>query len=178
MTRSRTTCLSRIKTRKTMIKLYILCLLAQQPDTTGPLSALTAAATRHLPLLLQKQAQVNSAKVGVTVAKNSFLPSAVAMDEVTMASANSLPGTYESFGVVPSVSSSVRGEKDGKAAPGNFAVLYSQYELANFGLRKARIDNARSLVGISQADMDYQTYLVQAQVAKLYFSLMKNKFQL
>lgn len=169
-----------------MLRFYIsfsLALLvgsavAQKADTAGPLYSLTAAATRHLPLLLQKQAQVNSAKAGVTIARNSFLPSAVAMDEVTMASANSLPGAYESFGVIPSVSSSVRGAQDWQAATGNFAVLYSQYELANFGLRKARIDNARSLVGISQADMDFQTYLVQDQVAKLYFELMKAEFQL
>lgn len=151
---------------------------AQQADTTGPLSALTAAATRHLPLLMQKQAQVNSAKAGVTMTKNSYLPSAIAMDEVTMASANSLPGAYESFGVVPSVSSSVRGAQDWQAASGDIAVLYSQYELANFGQRKARINTAKSLVDVTQADLDFQTYLVQDQVAKLYFNLMQAKYQL
>lgn len=152
---------------------------AQKPDTAGgPLSTLTEAATRHLPLLLQKQALVNSAKSGVTFARNSFLPTAEAMDEVNMASANSLPGAYESFGVVPSVSSSVRADQNWQAASGDIAVLYSEYELVNFGLRKAKVNNAQSLVGVRQADLDFQTYVLKDQIAKLYFDLLKNKYQL
>ena len=104
-----------------MIRLYIqgltLCCamflgsgaLWAQDTTGGPLSVLVDAASRRLPLLLQKQALVNSAKAGVSFARNSFLPTAEALDQVNMASANSLPGAYESFGIIPSVSSSVRG---------------------------------------------------------------------
>lgn len=173
-----------------MIRLYIqgltLCCamflgsgaLRAQDTTGGPLSVLVDAASRRLPLLLQKQALVNSAKAGVSFARNSFLPTAEALDQVNMASANSLPGAYESFGIIPSVSSSVRGAQNWQAVSGDIAVLYSQYELVNFGLRKAKVGNAQSLVGVRQADLDFQTYLLKDQVSKIYFELLKNKYQL
>jgi outer membrane protein TolC len=136
------------------------------------------AATHHLPLLLQRQALVNSAKAGVIDARHTFLPTLNALDELNVASANSLPGAYESYGIIPSVSSSVSGTNNYQAATGNIAILYSEYELINFGLRKATVLNAQSVVGVQQADLDMQVYLVKAQIGKLYFNLLKTEYQL
>jgi outer membrane protein TolC len=142
------------------------------------LSDLVTAATHHLPILLQKQALVNSAKAGVTDSRHSFLPTLNAIDELNVASANSLPGAYESFGIIPSVSSSVSGANNYQAATGNIAILYSEYELVNFGLRKATVQNAESVVRLQQADLDMQVYLTKAQIGKLYFNLLKTEYQL
>jgi outer membrane protein TolC len=142
------------------------------------LSEYVAAAQRHLPLLMQKKALVGAALAGVTDARHTFLPTLNAIDELNVASANSLPGAYESFGIIPSISSSVRTANTYQAATGDIAILYSEYQLVNFGLRKATVQNAQSILGVQQADLDMQTYLVKAQISKLYFNLLKTEYQL
>jgi len=136
------------------------------------------AAIHHLPVLLQKEALLNSAKAGVSAARHTFLPTLNAIDELNVASANSLPGAYESYGIIPSVSSSVSGSTNYRAATGDIAILYSEYELVTFGLRNATVQRAQSVVGVQQADLDMQAYLIKAQIGKLYFNLLKTEYQL
>jgi outer membrane protein len=150
----------------------------QAQQHTYSLPDLVGAAVHHLPVLLQKQALVNSAKAGVTDARHTFLPTMNAVDELIVASANSLPGAYESYGIIPSISSAVRSSNNYQASTGDIAILYSEYELVNFGLRKATVDQARSALGIEQADLDRQTYIVKAQISQLYLNLLKNVYQL
>jgi len=151
-------------------------LLAQQKKYS--LQDLVDSATRHLPVLLQKQALVNSAKAGVTDTRHSFLPTLNTIDEVNIASANSLPGAYTSFGIIPSVSSSVRAENNYQAATGDIAILYSQYQLVTFGQRRAAVRQAEAAAGLQQADLDLESYLVKAQISRLFFAILKNKYQL
>lgn len=152
-----------------------LSLRAQTPFT---LEALVDSATHHLPVLLEKQALVNSARAGVTDARHTFLPTLEAMEEVNLSSANSLPGAYETFGVIPSVSGAISASNNYQATTGNIGILYSQYELVNFGLRKATVQQSQAVLGVTQADLDMQTYLVKAQIGRLYFDLLKNEYQL
>ena len=152
-----------------------LPLRAQTPFT---LQALVDSATHHLPVLLQKQALVNSARAGVTDARHTFLPTLDAMEEVNLSSANSLPGAYETFGVIPSVSGAISSSNNYQATTGNIGILYSQYELVNFGLRKATVQQSQAVLGVTQADLDMQTYVVKAQIGRLYFNLLKNEYQL
>ena len=142
------------------------------------LSDFVDAAIHHLPVLLQKEALLNSAKAGVSAARHTFLPTLNAIDELNVASANSLPGAYESYGIIPSVSSSVSGSTNYRAATGDIAILYSEYELVTFGLRNATVQRAQSVVGVQQADLDMQAYLIKAQIGKLYFNLLKTEYQL
>jgi outer membrane protein TolC len=159
---------------------YIFALALLIPTVAGAqnLSILVDSAMKHLPLLLEKQALVSSAKAGVTMARNSFLPSLNALDEANLASSNSVPGPYESFGIIPSISSSVEAANNYQAATGNIGILYGEYELLNFGLRKARVQNAQAVVGVRQADLEFQSYLLKAQVSRLYFQLLKTAYQL
>lgn len=150
----------------------------QRTDKQYTLQELADAATHHLPLLLQKQALVNSAKAGVTDARHTFLPTLNTIDELNVASANSLPGAYETFGIIPSISGGVNPSNTYQAATGNIAILYSEYELVNFGLKKATVQNSQAVLGVQQADLDMQTYLVKAQIGKLYFDLLKDEYQL
>jgi len=163
-----------------LLGLFLAQTIPARAQNGGPysLTQLVDAATQHLPILLQKKALVNSAKAGVADARHSFLPSLNAIDELNVASANSLPGAYTSFGIIPSVSSSVRSQNNYQAATGDIAILYSQYDLINFGLRKATVQNAQAVVGIQQADMNMETYVVKQQISKLYFDILKNKYQL
>jgi outer membrane protein TolC len=136
------------------------------------------SAQRHLPVLLQKQALVEAARAGVTDARHAFLPTSYIGDEVTAGTDNSIPGSYISFGIIPSSSSGVRSSNLYQAAIGNIGFFYNQFELLDFGLKKATIRNAQAYVSLTQADRDREAYLIKWQVAKLYLDILKSQFQL
>ena len=153
-----------------------LSLFAQSKKYT--LSDFVDSARRHLPVLLEKQALIAAAKAGVTDARHAYLPTSYLGDELTAGTDNSIPGSYLSFGIIPSSSSGVRASNTYQTALGNIAFLYNEYELVNFGLKKATVRNAEGSVNLSQADLDREVYLIKWQVGKLYLDILKNEFQL
>ena len=153
-----------------------LSVFAQEKIYT--LSELTEAAKNYLPSLMQKRALVNSAKAFVTDTRHSFLPQLKVSDQLSIATDNSLAGSYLPMALTPSSSAGVRADNNGQAATGNLAVLYSEYELVNFGLNKAKMDNARSYVDLSEADFKKEAYYVELEIARLYFNLLKTQFRL
>ncbi|HVS95498.1 MAG TPA: TolC family protein [Puia sp.] len=169
-------------TRKFYRALSILLLLAPlsifAQQRTYTLAEFVDSAQRHLPVLLQKKSLVDAARAGITDAKHSFLPSAYAGDEVTFGTDNSMPGSYLSFGIIPSSSSGVRSTNIYQPALGNIGFISSQYDLYDFGLKKATVKDAQAFANLSQADLDRQTYLTKWEVAKLYLDFLKAEFQL
>jgi outer membrane protein TolC len=153
-----------------------LSLFAQQKKYT--LKDFIDSAQRHLPVLMQKQALVEAAKAGVTDARHAFLPTSYIGDEVTVGTDNSIPGSYISFGIIPSSSSGVRSSNLYQSAIGNIGFFYNQFELLDFGLKKATVRNARAYLDLTQADRDREAYLIKWQVAKLYLDILKSEFQL
>ncbi len=149
-----------------------------QKNNTYSLNDLVDSLQHFMPMLLQKQALVNSAKAGVTDARHAFLPKVLVSDELSIASSNSLSGAYLPLGAIPSVSGSIRAGNDLQAATGNIASLYGEYELVNFGLRNAKVDNALAYAGLEQADYNKELYLLKIRLGRLYFTLLKNRFQL
>jgi outer membrane protein TolC len=160
------------------ITAMLLLIGVSTPAQIHSLQELVAASRHYLPVLMQKQALLNGARAGITDARHAFLPSLNAADELTASSANSLPGTYLPLGIIPSTSSGVAMENNYQAAGGNIGILYSEYELDNFGLRNATVQNARAAAGIQQADLDRESYVVAAQIGTLYFTLLKYQYQL
>ncbi|HSZ85471.1 MAG TPA: TolC family protein [Puia sp.] len=161
-----------------------LCIFLLLSDTINAqqknysLSDFVDSAEHHMPALLQKEALVDAAKAGVTDARHSFLPTAFVGDELNLGTDNSLPGSYLSYGIIPSTSSGLHPSNDYQSAVGNIAIFQSQFELIDFGLKKAKIDNAKAYTNLTQADLDREKYLLKWQVGKLYFEEMKNQFQL
>ena len=97
------------------------------------LAALADSAKKHLPLLIEKQALLQAANATVTDTKHSFLPRLKLSEQVNVGSDNSLAGSYFTYGITPSTSAGVRDENNLQPATGNIGVLYSEYELFNFG---------------------------------------------
>lgn len=141
------------------------------------LSELADSAAHHLPAILQKQALVNSAQANVTDARHAALPALKLSDQVTMASANGAPGTYLPLGAI-STAGAIRSDNIYQPASGNIAMLYGEYELINFGLRKARVQDALSGEQLAAADLAKDQYLLKLRVGKLYFSMLKGLYQL
>ncbi|PSK92096.1 TolC family protein [Taibaiella chishuiensis] len=154
----------------------IVCLLATTGRVTAQASLslqdLVNAAQTNRPALQEKQAAADRAQAAVTDARHTALPSFKIQDQVSLATANSLPGTYFPTGLV-STSGAIRPDNNYEPASGNTAMLYSEYELANFGLNKARNNDARARVQLAKADLRRQRYLAALQTARTYFRLLK-----
>jgi outer membrane protein TolC len=142
------------------------------------LSELTEAAKNHFPSIQQKQALKSSAQAFVTDTRHSFLPQIKLSDQINLGSDNSLAGSYLPLGITPSTSAGVRSDNNFQAATGNIAVLYSEYELYNFGLNKAKLSNAVSFVNFQDADLQKEAYYVTLSTARLYFDLLKTQYRL
>ncbi|HWB28103.1 MAG TPA: TolC family protein [Chitinophagaceae bacterium] len=154
-----------------------LSLFAQKQGALS-LQVIIDSARAHLPVLAEKKALINSAEAQSKFVRNSFLPSAIAADEVSINSDNSLPGSYWSLGIIPSTSGGIRSSNNYQASTGNIGVLYSQYDLEDFGLKKAAIANADANTSLSVTDLAREDYTLQWQIGKLYFQLVKNQYQL
>ena len=142
------------------------------------LSDLTDSALRNLPLLLEKKALINSSQSAVTDARHRFIPFIRANAQLAMGTDNSLPGSYFPFGIIPSTSAGVATENNMQSALGSLAVLYGQYTVLDFGYRKATIQSAISDLDLQSADYERMRYQVKADIARLYFNLLKNQMQL
>ena len=142
------------------------------------LTDLVNSAQNYLPVLMEKKALINSTKATVTDIKHSFLPQLKFSDQLNIGSSNSLEGSYFTFGITPSTSGSIRGNNNLQAAAGNIAVLYSEYELDNFGLNNAKLNYAKAYVGLQESDFNQEQYLIGFNIAKLYFNILKNQFKL
>ena len=137
------------------------------------------SARRHLPLLLEKQALVESARAGITEAKDAFLPQLNVVEELSVGSANDLTGPFLPVpGVVHSIAGSINAASNYQAVTGNMASLYGQYDLVTFGLKDARVANARAYAGLTQADLAKARYLVSWDISRLYFNILSHRYQL
>ena len=137
------------------------------------LPALIDSAAKYYPQLLQKQALANSAKANLKDVKHSFLPSLNISDELNIGSANQLPGTSLPMEIIPSVSGANRSANNWQAATGNIGVLYSEYLLADFGLKSAKINNAESFINVQTADVQRTLFSVKANIVQLYIQLVQ-----
>lgn len=153
-----------------------LSLFAQEKKYT--LSELADSAKIYFPQLLRKNAQLNFAKANVTDTRHQFLPVLKTTEELTAGTDNSLAGSYFSFGVIPSASAGVRNQNNAQLATGNIAALYTQYDVATFGYRRALLNRANTYVSLQQADAQQEWYYLQAAIARWYFTLLKNQSKL
>jgi outer membrane protein TolC len=136
------------------------------------LSALNDSADHYLPRVLQKRALVSSSSAAVTEARHQFLPALRFNDQVNIGSDNSTAGSYFPYGIVPSTSSGVRAANDYQAASGNIAMLYGEYDLIDFGYRKASVDYAKSGQALSESDLQREMYILHGRICRSYFNLM------
>ena len=99
-------------------------------------------------------------------------------DELSIGTDNSLAGSYLPEVIVPSVSAGVNDANNLQPASGNIASFYGDYQLLNFGLHRAQINNVMSYVNFGKADYEKELYLTKLQVCQLYFSLLQNQDRL
>jgi outer membrane protein TolC len=136
------------------------------------LSALNDSADHYLPRILQKRALVNSSSAAITETRHQFLPAMRFNDQVNIGSDNSVAGSYFPYSIVPSTSSGVRAANDNQAASGNIAMIYGEYDLVDFGYKKASVDYAKSGLELSESDLQREMYILHGRICRSYFNLM------
>jgi outer membrane protein len=149
---------------------YSSSVLSQK--TFMSLTALNDSADHYLPRVLQKRALVNSSSAAITEARHQFLPAMRFNDQVNIGSDNSTAGSYFPYSIVPSTSSGVRAANDYQAASGNIAMLYGEYDLIDFGYKKATVDYAKSGQVLSESDLRREMYIIHGRICRSYFNLL------
>jgi outer membrane protein TolC len=144
---------------------------AQKKSIT--LSELVTASKLFYPNIQQKRALVNSAKANSTDTRHSFLPQIRITEQLNLSTDNSLAGSYLPFGITPATSAGIRNENTMQAAAGNLGVLYGEFTLINFGLNKAKLNTAETIVQFEEADYAREVYEAEFSVAKTFFQLLK-----
>jgi outer membrane protein len=165
-----------------MVIRMILCVvmpvnaLFAQGSPVYSLADLVDSARHHLPLLMERQALVNSAQAGITEARHAYLPKLNVAEELSIGTDNDLAGSFIPLpGLLHAISAGVTDANNYQGATSNLGSLYGEYELVNFGLRGARVNSAKAFASVKQADLDKETYLVEWQIGKLYFEILKNR---
>jgi outer membrane protein TolC len=162
-----------------ILLLATACPVPAQKRTIYSLADLVDSASRHLPLLLEKQALVQSAQAGITEARHAFLPQVNLVEELSVGSANDLTGPFLPMpGILHSIAGSINGASNYQAVTGNMASLYGQYDLVTFGLKDARVASARAFAGLTRADLEKERYLIKWEIARLYFNILSRRYQL
>ena len=145
---------------------------------TYSLLNLIDSANHYLPVLLQKKAVTDAAKANITDTRHSFLPQLKFGEQLDIGSVNSAAGASFNFVTTSSLSGGIRGENNLQPVTSNVAVLYSEYELLSFGFKDAKINSARSYVDLAASDLNKEQYFITLNIAKLYFSILKNQSRL
>jgi outer membrane protein len=117
-------------------------------------------ALQHYPAVRASFEQVSAARAGVTLARTQYLPQLNGVYQVSRATQNQVNGIWLPTPITPSVEGPV-GPASGQSFWNSQAAALFSWEPLDFGLRSAKIGQARSAEVKSQADLA----LTQLQVA-------------
>ena len=117
-------------------------------------------ALQHYPAVRASLEQVSAARGGVTLARTQYLPQLNGVYQDSRATQNQVPGIWLPTPITPTVEGPI-GPTSGQSYWGSQAGALFSWEPLDFGLRSARVGQARSAEEKSQADLA----LTQLQVA-------------
>ncbi|MGA8011857.1 MAG: TolC family protein [Candidatus Acidiferrales bacterium] len=139
-----------------------LC-IAQTNDLTAKVLTLEDAmnyALQHYPAVRASLEQVSAARAGVTLARTQYLPQLSGVYQASRATQNQVNGIWLPTPMTATVIGPI-GSSSGQSFWSSQAAAFFSWEPLDFGVRSARVGQARSAEDKSQADLD----LTQLQVA-------------
>jgi outer membrane protein len=139
-----------------------LCIAQANDPTAKPLTLEDALnyALQHYPAVRVSLEQVSAARSGVALARTQYLPQLSGVYQDSRATQNQVPGIWLPTPITPTAEGPV-GSSSGQSFWGSQAAALFSWEPLDFGLRSARVGQARSAEAKSQADLA----LTQLQVA-------------
>jgi outer membrane protein TolC len=129
-----------------------------------------SSAENNYPAIKAAGNYVKSADYLIKEARREYIPSLRLSEQLTYATANSLPGTYFSYGV--SVSGSIEKQNQDNPNFGAVSALYSEFPVYTFGQNKAKIDLAKTRKNLAESGLAVDKFQVSARTAAAYFDLI------
>lgn len=155
-----------------------LCQELYAQQTLLTIQNLIDSANAHYPLLQQKQFLIQAAEAAVQDSRSEFLPKVIVADQLSAGSNNAIRGAYLPFGSAASVSAVIRDDNSYDAATGNFASVYSEYVLSDFGYRTAKIKSMQAVASFRRADLEREAYVLKLNICRTYFNILQRRNQL
>jgi adhesin transport system outer membrane protein len=140
-------------------------------QTLNLYDAVNKAVTNY-PQLQQRQAEVSAGRAHINTVNGNRLPSLILEDQALMGSDNPLYGAYFSMGMIPSTPGSFTTLHNGPIA-GNVAIAYLKWEFFTFGYYNAEQRAAKSQLGVSEANLNSDKYLLTENIVSLYLDWLK-----
>ncbi len=109
-------------------------------------------ALQHYPAVRASLEQVSAARAGVALARTQYLPQLNGVYQISRATQNQVDGIWLPTPITPSVEGPIT-SSSGESFWGSQAEVFFSWEPMDFGLRSARVAQARSAEEKSQADL-------------------------
>ena len=143
---------------------------AEQPLS---LQQLLNAMSDNYELLKREGSLVQARQAAVKATKYDRLPQLTGMLQATINSDNNLEGSYQSYGMIPSVVSGVRAQSNLSPVAGDAAILDLNWEAVNFGAYKAREDLSKSDLQVQMNTLATTQYNLQGYASAYYLELIR-----
>lgn len=150
---------------------------AQNPQTplkTFTLQQAVEYALQNYPAIRASLERVTAARAGVTLARTQYLPQLNGVYQDSRATQSQVPGIWLATPITPTVEGAV-GPSSGQSFWGSQAAALFSWEPLDFGLRSARVGQARSGEAKSQADLALTQLQVAAAVGNYFLIAVGNR---
>jgi outer membrane protein len=146
----------------------------QAPPKAFTLEQAVDYALQNYPAVRASLERVSAARAGVTVARTQYLPQLNGVYQDSRATQNQVPGIWLSTPITPTVEGPI-GSSSGQSYWGSQAAALFSWEPLDFGLRSARVGQARSAEAKSQADLALTQLQVAAAVGNYFLLAVANQ---
>jgi outer membrane protein len=151
--------------------------LAQENSASTKVLTLEDAlnyALQHYPGVRASLEQVSAARAGVDLARTQYLPQLNGVYQVSRATQNQVDGIWLPTPITPSVEGPIS-PSSGQSFWGSQAEVLFSWEPLDFGLRSAKVGQARSAETKSQADLALTKLQVAAAVGNYFLLAVANQ---
>ncbi len=146
----------------------------QTPPKTFTLEQAVDYALQNYPAVRASLELVSAARAGVTLARTQYLPQLNGVYQDSRATQNQVPGIWLATPITPTVEGPI-GPSSGQSFWGSQAAALFSWEPLDFGLRSARVGQARSAEAKSQADLALTQLQVAAAVGNYFLLAVANQ---
>ena len=153
-----------------------LCDAQTDKSPTKPLTLEAALqyALQHYPAVRASLEQVSAARAGVTLARTQYLPQLNGVYQVSRATQNQVDGIWLPTPITPSVEGPIS-PSSGQSYWGSQAMALLSWEPLDFGLRSAKVGQARTAEEKSRAELALTQLQVAAAVGNYFLLAMANQ---
>ena len=146
----------------------------QIPPRTFTLDQAVDYALQNYPAVRASLERVAAAHEGITLARAQYLPQLNGVYQDSRATQNQVPGIWLGTPITPTVEGPI-GASSGQSYWGSQAAALFSWEPLDFGLRSARVGQARSAEAKSQADLAMTQLQVAAAVGNYFLLAVANQ---